>query len=309
MSFQLVPRSLQYLERVAQTGSIQAASRETGISASAIHRQIKLLEDALGELLFERDVQGMSLTPTGQMILDLARDWRLDSTRLVSTIEANRGIEYGHVRIAAMDGMVNGFALELSRVLAEKFPRVHARIEVTSPVNAVKGVLNGDFDLAVVVNAAPDDDLIFHWQRDYRLGCIAVPGHPVAGRDRIALKELAPHPAVFQSTALSIRRLLEVRHGWLFERALQSVEVNSIQLMKLLVLTGQFIAVTSELDAGPELRSGQLRFVPLSDSDLFQQNFAVISNVQIPASETVRKITEIAVGILRKHADPDGAGA
>ena len=46
MSLRLVPRSLQYFEQVAQRGSIQAASRELGISASAIHRQITAIEDA-----------------------------------------------------------------------------------------------------------------------------------------------------------------------------------------------------------------------------------------------------------------------
>ena len=55
MSLYLVPRSLWYIEQVARLGSIQAASRELGISASAIHRQIKTIEDAMGEPLFERD--------------------------------------------------------------------------------------------------------------------------------------------------------------------------------------------------------------------------------------------------------------
>lgn len=74
MSLHLVPRSLRYIEQVAQLGSIQAASREFGISALAIHRQIKSIEDALGDMLFERDAKGMTLTPAGHLFLDLARD-------------------------------------------------------------------------------------------------------------------------------------------------------------------------------------------------------------------------------------------
>lgn len=299
MTLHLVPRSLHYVEKVAQFGSIQAASRELGITASAIHRQIKAIEDTLGVLLFDRDAKGMSLTPTGRMILELAREWRLDNARLWSTVQASQGIEHGQVRIAAMDGMVNGLMPELLSEVSRRFPRVKVEIEITSPDNAVKGVLNGDFDFAAVVNPAPDDNLTFHWSREFPLGCIAATDHAVAKADSISLREFVSNPVVFQSRALSIRKLLEARHSWIFERAANSVVVNSIQLMKHLVVSGGYIAVTSELDAGPEIRSGQLCFIPISDTDIFRQRFAVLSNVQIPESITSQKIITITVQILR----------
>ncbi len=82
--------------------------------------------------------------------------------------------------------------------------------------------------------------------------------------------------------------------------------VNSIQLLKLLVVSGRFIAMMSELDAGPEIRSGQLCFIPICDPDIFRQRFAVISNVQIPESITTQKIISITVQILRNLTDFTG---
>lgn len=304
MSLHLVPRSLQYLEQVAQLGSIQAASRRLGISASAIHRQIKSIEDALGEMLFERDAKGMTLTPSGRLILDLARDWRLDNARLWTVIQANRGIEHGHIRIAAMDSMVNGFVPEIVGEFACLYPRVHVDIEITSPDGAAKGVLNGDFDIAAVANVAPHDNLKFHWSREFPLGCIAIPGHPVALMDRISFSEFVSHPVVFQSAALSIRKLLEARHSWIFDRASNFVTVNSIQLMKLLVLSGRYVAVTSELDAGPEILSDRLKFVPISDKDAFKQTISLISNTLIPESTATQKIIAMAVQLLERLTGP-----
>jgi molybdate transport repressor ModE-like protein len=305
MSLHLVPRSLQYFEQVAQRGSIQAASRELGISASAIHRQITAIEDTLGELLFDRDASGMTLTPAGQLILDLAREWRLDNARLWSVIQADRGVEQGQITIAAMDGMVNGFVPELASVIAQRFPRVQVCIEITNPDRAVKGVLNGEFDMAVVVNVMPHDNLNFHWQQEFRLGCIATPTHSIASRKSIDLQEFTTHPVVFQNASLSIRKLLEARHRWIFERAKNCVVVNSIQLMKQLVASGQYVAVTSELDAEPEIRSGQLRFIPISDDDIFNQKFAMISNKQIPETSAVKEVIALAVNILRRLQDPE----
>lgn len=298
MALHLVPRALQYLEQVAQRGSIQAASRELGISASAVHRQIVAIEEDLGEALFERDPKGLTLTPTGKLVLDLARGWRLDNARLWSVVQENRGIEQGHFRLAAMDSMVNGFVLDMVRTIASEFPMVTVDIEIMSPDAAVKGILNGDFDLAAVANAPPVDTLDFHWRREFPLGCIAARDHPLATKASISFSEFVAHCVVFQSSALSIRKLLEVRHGWLFEQARTPVVVNSIQLMKLLVATGSYVAVTSEIDAGPEIKDGRFVFVPISDKDAFRQSISLISNAQMPVSALRRKILDLSVRCL-----------
>lgn len=298
MALHLVPRVLKYLECVAQHGSIQSASRDLGISASAIHRQIVIIEENLGEALFERDPKGLILTPTGSLILELARRWRIDNARLISTVQANRGVEQGHIRLAAMDSMVNGFVLDLVAETASAFPMVKIDIDIMSPSEAIKGVLNGDFDLAAVANAPPSEALEFHWRREFPLGCIATPDHPLAAEKSISFSRFISHPVVFQSSALSIRKLLEARHSWLFDQARAAVFVNSIQLMKLLVATGRYVAVTSEIDAGPELKDGRFTFVPISDEDAFRQSISLISNAEMPASSLRQKIQELAVHCL-----------
>lgn len=308
MALHLVPRSLQYLEQVAQLGSIQAASRELGISASAIHRQVAAIEDALGELLFERDAKGMTLTPTGRLVLDLAREWRLDNARLWSEIEAARGAAQGHFRIAAMDSMVNGLLPALVDEIAKAFPQVTAELDIMSPDNAVKGVLNGDYDIAAVANADRHEKLEFHWFREFPLGCIATPDHPLAREQSVSLHAFIAHPVVFQSAALSIRKLLEARHGWIFEQAQASVVVSSIQLMKQLVATGRYVAVTSELDAGPEILSGRLIFVPISDPGVFSQTISLISNARMPQSALCRAVIEMAARALDRLSPRSTSG-
>ena len=298
ISLHLVPRSLQYIEQVAQLGSIQAASRKLGISASAIHRQIKSLEDDVGAILFERDGKGMTLTTSGRLVLDLARDWRLDNARLWTMIQDNEGNERGQIRIAAMDSMVNGFIPEMVQEIERLYPLIKVDINITSPDGATKGVLNGEFDLAVVANVTSHNNLKFHWSREFPLGCIAIPEHPVASKDRICFSEFVSHPVVFQSAELTIRKLLEARHGWIFDRVTKSTTVNSVQLMKLLVLSGHYIAVTSELDAGPEIQSNRLKFIPISDKDTFKQCISLTSNKLIPETATTQKITSIAVRLL-----------
>lgn len=309
MALHLVPRSLLYFEQVAQLGSIQAASREIGISASAIHRQIVAIEDAVGDQLFEREANGMTLTPTGYLMLELARDWRIDSARLWSTIQEDRGIEQGSIRIAAMDGMVNGFVPELVHALADRFPKIQPEIEITSPDVAVKGVINGEFDLAVVVNVAEQEKLVIHWSQDFPLGCICTKNHPLAQKSGLKLEEIILHPIVFQSAALAIRKLLELRHSWIFERPSASVVVNSIQLMKQLVLSGTHVAITSELDAEPEIKADEMIFLPINNPDLFEQKFSVVSNAMIPENAATKEVLGLATDIMIRRYGSLGSRA
>ncbi len=62
----LVPAVLRYVDQVAKSGSIQRAAKELNIAASAVNRQILLLEQELGVTLFERVTRGMRLTSRGR---------------------------------------------------------------------------------------------------------------------------------------------------------------------------------------------------------------------------------------------------
>jgi hypothetical protein len=74
--------------------------------------------------------------------------------------------------------------------------------------------------------------------------------------------------------------------------------------MKLLVLSGRYVAVTSELDAGPEILFERLKFVPISDKDAFRQTISLISNSQIPESTASQKIISMGVQLLERLTGP-----
>ena len=232
----------------------------------------------------------------------------MDSARLWSTIQEDRGVEQGSIRIAAMDGMVNGFVPELIHTMAQLFPKIHPEIEITNPDIAVKGVINGELDLAVVVNVAEQDKLKVHWSQDFPLGCICTKNHPMAQKSSPKLEEVVSHPIVFQSAALAIRKLLELRHSWIFEQPSASVVVNSIQLMKQLVLSDTYVAITSELDAEPEIKAGEMVFLPIRNQDLFEQKFSVVSNALIPETAATKEVLSLVTNIMIRRYGKLGFG-
>jgi DNA-binding transcriptional LysR family regulator len=60
---------LRIVREVAQRGSISAAAERLGYTQSAVSRQVALMEEAAGRVLFERHARGVRLTDAGGVVV------------------------------------------------------------------------------------------------------------------------------------------------------------------------------------------------------------------------------------------------
>ncbi|WP_425624584.1 LysR family transcriptional regulator [Agrobacterium radiobacter] len=176
----MLPASLRYADQVARSGSIQKAAKELNVAASAIDRQILLLEQDLGVELFERMPRGMRLTAAGDALVTLARRWRSDERRIASDIQQLRGVNQGHVRLAAMDSHANGFLPQFVERLATEHPRISLEVEIASPDDALTALRAGEVDMAAAFNLSPRRDIHMLWTSELPFGCVVAPGHALA---------------------------------------------------------------------------------------------------------------------------------
>lgn len=292
MKTQLLPKVLRYAMAVAQRGSIQGAAKELAIAASAIDRHILLLEDDLGVHLFERLPGGMRLTPAGELLITLARRWSADLNRSLSEIKQLQGVSQGQVRLAAMDSHANGLLPRFVGHLAAEHPRIQLEVDLVSTDEAVRRLGDGEADLAVAFNLRAQRDLHLVWQDELPLGCVVAPAHPLADRRQATLKEVVAWPLATQGRSLAIRRYLESRHGWLFAEGEPPLVTNSLQLVKSLARGGSHVALTSELDAAPEILEGSLRFVPIRDRNVAPQTIGVAVSARRPLARIARLVAD-----------------
>ena len=176
----LHPKALRYLTAVAQLGSVQAAAREVSISASAIDRQILMLEEDMGVPLFERLPRGMRLTAAGELLLALSQRWKTDLNRTLSDVKQLQGVSQGQLRLAAMDSHVNGFLPGFIHRVAQEHPGIVLEVDIVSTDEAVRCLTEGAVDLAIAFNLKPQRELHLVWTADLPLGCVAAPGQVVA---------------------------------------------------------------------------------------------------------------------------------
>lgn len=93
--------TLRLFIAICEEGNLTRASQREAIAPSAVSKRMHDLEQALGVALFERQPNGMALTPAGELLLHHARVTLLNIEKIaVDMAEHARGVR-GHIRMLA----------------------------------------------------------------------------------------------------------------------------------------------------------------------------------------------------------------
>lgn len=294
MSRSFMPAALRYLDQVARSGSIQGASRELHVAASAVDRQVLGLEASLGVPLFERMPRGMRLTASGEVLVGLVRRWRADERNAVAELLRLQGVHQGEVNLFAMDSHATGLLPSMIERIAENHQLIALAVEIGSTDEAATALRSGQADLIIAFNLAPQRDQHILWSCDLPFGCVVAPEHPLAQSGDVSMQQVVAWPLALQSRSLPIRRFLEIQFSWLFAEPRNRIETNSLHLVKNLARSGRYVAFTSELDAASELADGTLRFVPVRDTAAIPQSVVIAIDAAKPVSSLVRLVADEA---------------
>ena len=298
MSRSLVPAALLYFDRVASTGSIQAAARAQNIAASAIDRQIHGLEERLGVRLFDRMPKGMRLTAAGEALVRLVHRWRAEERNAIAEIFQLQGVQQGQVNVFAMDSHATTILPRLVQEIAAAHPLIGLSIQIGSTDEAVAALLSGQADLIIVFNLPQRSDVRPLWSLPLPFGCIVAPHHPLLERQDVKFQDVITYPIALQSRSLLIRRFLELQYSWLFAEPHGRIETNSLHLVKNLARSGTYVALTSELDAANELAEGTLRFLRLTEIDALPQSSDIAIDASKPLNTLVQIVAETAASVI-----------
>src|SRR5512141_1770237 len=81
-------RQLRYFVAVAEQGNISQAAKRIYLTQPALSRQIKLLEDEIGQCLLERQAHSIRLTPAGETLLREARVLLQQAEQMIERVRA-----------------------------------------------------------------------------------------------------------------------------------------------------------------------------------------------------------------------------
>lgn len=191
--------ALRGFEAAARSMSFTDAADELGLTQSAVSKQVRSIEDALGRDLFVRSARGLQLT---DQAADLLRATQNALDGLGAAIERMLGAPMRSVRVTTWPS----FASFWLTPRLERFTSEHPDVEIT--VDGSPGTLPLDhagFDLALRLVRPPLPDSTHRWLGTEEVHLVAAPS--VARRIRRA-KDLCAH------TLLAFRDP-EQRYPWM----------------------------------------------------------------------------------------------
>lgn len=147
-------RTLQHFILVSETLHFGRASSQANISTSALSRNIRQLETAVGATLFDRNNRTVELTADGQKFLRYARDalqqWdqvRYDMTDPTEELE-------GEVSLYCSVTASHSILVDLLNRFRPKHPGVELRLQTGDPQHAIDHVVALQEDLAIAAKPA-----------------------------------------------------------------------------------------------------------------------------------------------------------
>ncbi|MFN3615227.1 MAG: LysR family transcriptional regulator [Rubrimonas sp.] len=95
---------LRIFHAVAEAGSLTHAGETLHLSQSAVSRQIRGLEDALGVTLFHRHARGLILTEQGELLFDATREMSRRLAAAGARIRDSKDEVFGELRVTTTVG-------------------------------------------------------------------------------------------------------------------------------------------------------------------------------------------------------------
>jgi LysR family hydrogen peroxide-inducible transcriptional activator len=246
-------RQLAALVGVAETGSFSAAARAMHTVQSNVSTHIARLERELGVILVDRSTG--ALTPEGQLVVRRARHIQVELDALVADVAAVRDEVIGHVRVGCI-GTVGRWLvpLVLERVTHDH-PKIHVVVVDATTTSLVPQLASDKLDVAIVNLPVTDPDLVTEPLFDEDRLVVAPIGHPLAGRGRVHLTDLADHELLLEPQGTSFRDELDAEAAAVGITLKPRAEVDGLRLIATLAFQG-FGAAIIPATAAPRWLEG-----------------------------------------------------
>ncbi len=256
---------------VAETKSFSKASEIIHLTQPAVSLQIQSLEETYETKLFDRTGNTITLTPSGEVLYNYAKDILALYAEAEKEIGKITGLIKGSVMIGASSTIGN---YVLPNVIVE-FKKLHPKIRINVVIGNTKNieelVRSGAIDFGVVEGTITKQKIISEPIINDELTVIIPPFHPWTKRKTISVLELTKEPFILREegsgTRLYIEKFLH-DHGIVLSDLKIVMSLGGIESIKLAVENGIGISIISKWAARKELKYGTLKSIGLREEPM-----------------------------------------
>ena len=250
-------RHLRYFVAVVDAGSITRAANIVRVAQPSLSRQLRQLEDEVGERLVDRSGRRARPTPAGEVFLPLARDLVGRADRALALMRDMAAPGQVTLRMAAPETTVADVIAPFLATLPPDAPMIDVREALPASVHAE--VLAGAADVGVS-SVPPPRELTSRLLVHFPIWAYVRPDHRWRRRRTVTIGELAREPLLVLSTGHGSRRQLDAAMSDAGVAYGASAETNVPEVAQALAAAGRGVAVVSD-DARYGLHGVRIRSV------------------------------------------------
>ena len=289
------PSDMAAFVRIVETGSLAAAARDLGLTASAMSKQLTRLEARLGVRLLTRTTRRLGLTPEGEVYLARARDILSLIEAAEQDVTACRGRPGGLLRVNTGTAFARHRLIPLLPEFFARYPAITLDLTVT---DRRVDLVAEQVDVLLRTGALGDSSLLARRIAEGRRVVCAAPAY-LARRGRpVRPEELLAHDCL----VLRGRSRLTV---WPFRTAegLQSLAVrgvattDSAEALRDMALAGLGIIRVSGFIVARDIAEGRL--VPLFEAEHVSEEVPIWA-VTAPGRHRLPRV-QVFVDHLARH--------
>jgi DNA-binding transcriptional LysR family regulator len=271
-------RQLEILQAIAETGSFTACGKKLNVSQSAISRQISLLEEELGEPLFQRVGRRVLMTPAAESLVQLGKRVFQDVRDTVGTITDRTRALRGTLRLAGGMTVCLYVFPPLLKQLKRVHPQLDVRLSVATAFRSVTEIRGGRVDAGLLTLPVEESDLVTVPVMREELLIVTMPTHPLARKKKVQPAELAGEPFVLFETGSATRRVID--SFFVTEKIEPTVvmETENVEIIKAMVKTGIGIGIVPYQAISREVRAGQFFCARIEGHELIRETGWVYAN-------------------------------
>jgi LysR family transcriptional regulator, hydrogen peroxide-inducible genes activator len=203
---------LRYFVAVAETGNFTRAAERSHVSQPSLSQQISKLESEIGHKLFHRLGRKAVATEAGVAFLERARRILFEVENAAKELGDHPGLGR-RITVGAVQTVMPYLVTPLLVQVRESHPNLLVDAQEDFRGNLVRGVVEGDLDLAIVPLPVKEHRVSIEPLLVEPLLLVVGKRHPIAGRAEISIADLAEETFISMGDSSSLAAQIRIFFG------------------------------------------------------------------------------------------------
>jgi aminoethylphosphonate catabolism LysR family transcriptional regulator len=242
---------LRAFHHVAVEGGFSRAAEALFLTQPAISDQVRKLEEEYDVLLFNRNRKQVTLTQSGQKLLEVTHRMFDTEQQALELLTESRALRSGTLRIVA-DAAHH--LLHILGTFREKYPGVRVSVRAGNTETVTSSLYSYDADIGVLGEVPTSRDFEILKLNSTPVVAFVSLDHPLAKAGSLTLKELARQSLVMRERGSKTRQKLEDQASTSKVELRPAIEAEGREAVREIVASGAGIGFVSAAEFGQDSR-------------------------------------------------------